>query len=101
MVRLIGYFFGIFSVLFLMAAGGAGIYLHKISSSLPDYEVLNSYEPPVMTRIHAGNGALISEYAHERRLFIPIQAIPDRVKAAFLSAPTTCWPVWRSSRPAA
>ena len=86
MVRLIGYFFGIFSVLFLMAAGGAGIYLHKISSSLPDYEVLNSYEPPVMTRIHAGNGALISEYAHERRLFIPIQAIPDRVKAAFLSA---------------
>lgn len=22
-------------------------------------------------------------------------------KAAFLSAPTTCWPVWRSSRPAA
>ncbi|MBB4066740.1 penicillin-binding protein 1A [Gellertiella hungarica] len=86
MVRLIGYFFGVFSLLFLLAAGVAGLYLHKISSSLPDYEVLNSYEPPVMTRIHAGNGALISEYARERRLFIPIQAIPDRVKAAFLSA---------------
>ena len=38
------------------------------------------------TRVHAGNGALMAEYAHERRLFLPIQAIPDRVKAAFLSA---------------
>ena len=86
MVRLIGYLFGLASVLFFIAAAGVGIYLHNISRALPDYEVLNSYEPPVMTRIHAGNGALISEYAHERRLFVPIQAIPDRVKAAFLSA---------------
>jgi penicillin-binding protein 1A len=86
MIRLIGYLFGLFCVVFLIAAGGIGLYLHRISGALPDYEVLNSYEPPVMTRIHAGNGALISEYAHERRLFVPIQAIPDRVKAAFLSA---------------
>ena len=86
MVRLIGYVFGLFSVIFLIAAGAVGLYLHNLSGSLPDYEVLNSYEPPVMTRIHAGNGALISEYAHERRLFVPIQAVPDRVKAAFLSA---------------
>ena len=86
MVRLIGYLFSLASVVFLIAAAAVGIYLHRISGELPNYEVLNSYEPPVMTRIHAGNGALISEYAHERRLFIPIQAIPDRVKAAFLSA---------------
>src|SRR3546814_11980786 len=37
-------------------------------------------------RSHAGNGALMAEYARERRLFLPIQAVPDRVKAAFLSA---------------
>ena len=36
--------------------------------------------------MHAGNGALMAEYAREKRLFLPIQAIPDRVKAAFLSA---------------
>eukprot|EP00913_Durusdinium_trenchii_P021292 g20005.t1 len=53
---------------------------------LPNYEVLSAYEPPVATRVHAGNGALMAEYARERRLFLPIQAIPDRVKAAFLSA---------------
>jgi penicillin-binding protein 1A len=32
------------------------------------------------------SGELMAEYARERRLFLPIQAIPDRVKAAFLSA---------------
>jgi penicillin-binding protein 1A len=73
-------------VLFLGVAAAAAIYLNGMTKDLPDYEVLSSYEPPVATRVHAGNGALMSEYARERRLFLPIQAIPDRVKAAFLSA---------------
>jgi penicillin-binding protein 1A len=73
-------------VLFLGVAAAAAIYLNGVAKDLPNYEVLASYEPPVATRVHAGNGALMSEYARERRLFLPIQAIPDRVKAAFLSA---------------
>ena len=86
MIRLIGYLFGLGSVVALGIAAAAAIYLMKISSDLPDYEVLAKYAPPVMTRFHAGNGALMAEYAKERRIFLPIQAIPDRVKAAFLSA---------------
>lgn len=86
MIRLIGYFFGLACVLFLGVAAAAAIYLNGMTKDLPDYEVLSSYEPPVATRVHAGNGALMAEYARERRLFLPIQAIPDRVKAAFLSA---------------
>ncbi len=73
-------------VLFLVAAAGIAIYLANVAKDLPDYAVLNSYAPPVTTRVHAGNGALMAEYAKEKRLFLPIQAIPDRVKAAFLSA---------------
>lgn len=73
-------------VLFLVAAAGIAIYLANIAKDLPDYAVLNSYAPPVTTRVHAGNGALMAEYAKEKRLFLPIQAVPDRVKAAFLSA---------------
>lgn len=73
-------------VLFLVAAAGVAIYLANVAKDLPDYAVLNSYAPPVTTRVHAGNGALMAEYAKEKRLFLPIQAIPDRVKAAFLSA---------------
>ncbi|MBB6483494.1 penicillin-binding protein 1A [Rhizobium lusitanum] len=86
MIRLIGYFFGLGCLLFLGVAAAAAIYLSVVSKELPDYEVLAKYAPPVTTRIHAGNGALMKEYSRENRLFVPIQAIPDRVKAAFLSA---------------
>lgn len=86
MIRLIGYFFGIGTTLALLVAAGVAIYIGHLSKDLPDYEVLAKYEPPVTTRIHASDGALMAEYARERRLYLPIQAIPDRVKAAFLSA---------------
>ena len=86
MIRLIGYFFGVGVTLALVAAAGVAIYIASLGKDLPDYEVLARYEPPVTTRIHAADGALMGEFARERRLYLPIQAIPDRVKAAFLSA---------------
>ena len=86
MIRLIGYFFGIGTALALLVAAGIGIYISHVAKDLPDYEVLARYEPPVTTRVHASDGALMGEFARERRLFLPIQAVPDRVKAAFLSA---------------
>ncbi|WP_062226200.1 penicillin-binding protein 1A [Aureimonas frigidaquae] len=86
MVRLIGYFFGIGAVFALIVAGALAIYVGRMSSGLPDYQVLAQYEPPVTTRIHADDGSLMAEYARQRRLFLPIQAIPQRVKDAFLSA---------------
>ncbi len=86
MIRLIGYFFGIGTVVALAAAAGIVLYISEVSRDLPDYEVLARYEPPVTTRVHASDGALMAEFARERRLFLPIQAVPDRVKAAFLSA---------------
>ncbi|MET0576456.1 MAG: penicillin-binding protein 1A [Mesorhizobium sp.] len=86
MIRLIGYFFGIGVMLALLVAAGAGIYVSGLTKDLPDYEVLAKYEPPVTTRVHASDGALMGEFARQRRLYLPIQAVPDRVKAAFLSA---------------
>ena len=86
MIRLLGYFFGLGAILFFGVAGAAAIYLNSVMKDLPDYEVLANYAPPVTTRVHAGDGQLIAEFAHERRLYLPIQAIPDRVKAAFISA---------------
>lgn len=86
MVRLIGYFFGIGTVLALLVAGAAAVYVGSLTHDLPDYEVLANYEPPVMTRVHASDGSLMAEFARERRLYLPIQAIPNRMKAAFISA---------------
>ncbi len=86
MIRLIGYFFGVGTVLALLAAAAVAVYVGDLSKDLPDFEVLAKYEPPVTTRIHASDGSLMAEFARERRLYLPIQAVPDRVKAAFISA---------------
>ncbi|MCQ8782534.1 penicillin-binding protein 1A [Mangrovibrevibacter kandeliae] len=86
MIRLLGYLFAVAAALFLVGAGGVALYVQKLGAQLPDYQVLADYEPPVATRVHASDGSLMAEYARQRRLFLPIQAIPDRVKNAFLSA---------------
>jgi len=60
--------------------------LWYFSSGLPDYKKLESYEPPVSSRVYADNGTLIAEYAIEKRLFIPFDSIPKTTINAFLSA---------------
>jgi penicillin-binding protein 1A len=79
----------LFSLLLFGAVGvaGAGLWvLHEYGRALPDYHQLADYEPPVVTRVHAGDGSLVAEYARERRVFVPIDAMPRRVIKAFLSA---------------
>ncbi|MCH8858778.1 MAG: transglycosylase domain-containing protein, partial [Proteobacteria bacterium] len=73
-------------VLGLCGVLAVGITVFVVTRGLPGYEVLAHYEPPVTTRVYAGNGTLIGEYARERRLFVPIEQIPPLVKAAFLSS---------------
>jgi penicillin-binding protein 1A len=84
--RFFGWIFAVGTVLFLVGiAGAAGLFWH-FSKDLPDYSQLQDYEPPVMTRVHASDGALVAEYARERRLYLPIQAIPKLVLNAFIAA---------------
>ncbi|MBB4659850.1 penicillin-binding protein 1A [Parvularcula dongshanensis] len=80
--------FGVLCILGVIAAVGAGFYAWSYISKLdvPDYEVLADYEPAVTTRVHGGDGSLVAEFARERRLFVPAEAIPDVVKQAFMSA---------------
>jgi penicillin-binding protein 1A len=86
LLSLLGFGFASAVLVFLCAAAVAGFIVWKVSRSLPDYESLARYEPPVMTRIHAHDGSLMAEYARERRIFVPINVIPKLVIAAFLSA---------------
>lgn len=60
--------------------------LFEYSSMLPDYRQLAKYEPKVTTRLYAGDGQLLMEYASEKRFFVPINKIPERVKQAFIAA---------------
>ncbi|MBB42972.1 MAG: penicillin-binding protein [Rhodospirillaceae bacterium] len=53
---------------------------------LPDYQQLDGYEPPTVTRVHAGDGQLLTEFAREKRIFVPYRSIPKIVVKAFVSA---------------
>jgi penicillin-binding protein 1A len=82
-------FLSFIGVCFLLAiAGGIGVMavFWHFGRDLPDYTQLADYQPEVMTRVHAGDGALIAEYAKEKRVFVPIDQIPRRVIDAFISA---------------
>src|SRR6185295_4501061 len=68
------------------AAGGAVYVFYKYGQGLPDYRQLAGYEPPVMTRVQAADGRLLAEYAIEKRVFVPVGAMPKLVIRAFLSA---------------
>jgi len=86
MMRFLGYIFAIAAAALIIGLGAAAAYVGAVSKDLPDYEVLENYQPPVMTRMHAADGRLMAEFATKRRLYLPIQAIPDMIKAAYISA---------------
>jgi penicillin-binding protein 1A len=60
--------------------------LWYFSIDLPDYKILANYKPPISSRVHAGDGQLIAEYALQKRLFIPYESIPKNVINSFLSS---------------
>lgn len=86
LVRFMGFLFAAGTVVFLVGVGAVAGLIWHFSKDLPDYSQLQDYEPPVMTRVHAVDGSLLGEYAKERRLYLPIQAVPKLVINAFLAA---------------
>ncbi len=86
MLRLLGWLFGFGLFIGIIILGAVILFVVNISKDLPDHEALANYQPPITTRVHAANGALLAEYARERRLFQPVETIPALVIQAFLSA---------------
>jgi penicillin-binding protein 1A len=86
MIKIFRFLFVCAVMLAIAGCGFIGITLWYFGRDLPDYQQLAHYQPPIMTRVHAGDGRLLAEYATERRIFVPIQAIPKSVINAFLSA---------------
>ncbi len=86
LVRFAGFLFTAGTVVFLVGVAAVAGLIWHYSRDLPEYSQLQNYEPPVMTRVHASDGALLAEYSKERRLYLPIQAVPKLVINAFLAA---------------
>src|SRR5271163_4387775 len=78
-----GLAFGAVTVLALLAAAG---YIYSLTRDLPSVEALENYQPPITTRVYAGDGTWLGEYARERRIFVPISFVPKLVVNAFTSA---------------
>jgi penicillin-binding protein 1A len=86
LLKSLGILFGTLVFLALVGAGGLFFVFYHYGRGLPDYRQLADYEPAVTTRVHAGDGRLMAEYAVQKRTFVPIRAMPKRVINAFLSA---------------
>jgi penicillin-binding protein 1A len=80
--------FTLFFLTLFLGLGGLGAYVGYIhySKDLPAFDHLASYQPPIVTRVQAGDGRLLAEFATERRIFVPIKSIPPLVRAAVLAA---------------
>jgi penicillin-binding protein 1A len=86
LIRLVRFLFVCAVLVALLGGGLAGLTIWYFGRDLPDYQQLAKFQPPITTRVLAGDGRLLAEYATEKRVFVPIGAIPKRVIAAFLAA---------------
>lgn len=77
---IVGFILGVVGLLAIV------LYVSALSRDLPPHEVLAEYEPPITSRVHAGDGALIAEFAQEKRVFVPYESIPTHVVNAFVAA---------------
>jgi penicillin-binding protein 1A len=85
-MRLIGWLLSSLILLLVIAAVGVFAAASYFGRDLPDTAQLAEYAPPITTRLHAGDGRLMAEYANQNRLFVPFGAIPPLVAQAFVSA---------------
>ncbi len=85
-LRFLGFVFTSLIVLGVVGAIAGYVIVQHYSADLPDISQLEKYDPPVVTRVLAGDGRLLAEYAIEKRIYVPIGAIPKRVINAFLAA---------------
>lgn len=86
MLKLLSYLASMALFFLIILIIGLTYGMTKINITIPDYRQLETYEPPVTTRLFAGDGQVMMEYAAEKRLFVPIEKIPDKVKHAFIAA---------------
>ena len=79
MLRFIYLILGMGFLVSILGAGGVFYVFYSFGRDLPEYRQLADFELPVMTRIHVGDGQLLAEFATEKRVFVPLAAVPPRL----------------------
>ncbi|MBN8531925.1 MAG: transglycosylase domain-containing protein, partial [Alphaproteobacteria bacterium] len=85
-MRLLANLAALFFMLAIIAVLAVSYVVYYYGKDLPDTQQLAEYDPPMVTRLYAGDGRLVAEYATEKRSFVPVKAIPKHVLQAFISA---------------
>jgi penicillin-binding protein 1A len=80
------FFFGFLTFCVVTGAMTGFLVYRHYAADLPDISDLANYDPPRVTRVHAGDGRLLAEFSVENRVYVPIEAIPIHVREAFISA---------------
>ncbi len=60
--------------------------LFYYSTQVPDYRALAEYSPSLITKVYDRNGEVLAEYAKQRRVYVPIDEMPQKVINAYLAA---------------
>jgi len=86
LLNFVGAVFSAITIGAAFVALSVGAIFWMYGRDLPNHEQLAQYTPKTISRIYSGEGRIIDEFAEERRLFVPIEDVPDLVKGAFISA---------------
>ena len=60
--------------------------LFAFASDLPQITALDDYAPSVITRVHAANGEVVTEFATQRRVVIAYEDIAPHLREAIVAA---------------
>lgn len=77
-----------FYLLALVAAGlvaGGAVAGRRITQDIPSFEVLESYQPPLSTRVFDANGEVVAELSIEKRALLTLSEIPVDLQNAVLA----------------
>ena len=75
---------GVLGAIFI--GGALALAIAHFSEALPDHQQLLTYQPATGTRVYAGDGSFMAEFATEHRIITPFKEIPPLVVHAFLAA---------------
>ena len=64
---------GLMTGLILVGACVGALAIWYFGRDLPDYQQLTDYQPSIVSRVYAGDGRLLAEYATEKRVFVPVK----------------------------
>ena len=86
MYRIIKNIFILIICLGLLSGFSVLAVLWAFSNNLPDYKFLKGYKPSVSSKVYSGDGELVNDFSTEKRIFVPYNAISEKVINSFLSA---------------